>query len=242
MGNFAITLLTGIVILRIVLGAHFHGHEYKQYHDNRVNGGQLPMTASYEVNTTRKSYYDNDIKEEVKSRFEDKDSFWNKRKKRNGNNSDNAELARCDKNQTFCEDVPNYPQELVNEILAKNPNLLHYAFDDIGVSPQFDEEDLLCLSRVEIVHPKLAMNIQNQWKYILQAENFRQGARIEICVEPETKCRLIDDIAEGYIASCKQNYIYLMFLAISGDQARPDYFKLYSNCCCHVEFNPTKKR
>ncbi|EGI70030.1 hypothetical protein G5I_01183, partial [Acromyrmex echinatior] len=67
-------------------------------------------------------------------------------------NGDNlAEVTHCDYiKQTFCEDVPDYPQEFVNQMLAKNSSLLRYAYEDvIAVSPRLDnEEEPLCLSTV----------------------------------------------------------------------------------------------
>ena len=55
-------------------------------------------------------------------------SGWQVRK--NGDN--HAEVTRCDYiKQTFCEDVPDYPQEFVNQMLAKNSSLLHYAYEDV---------------------------------------------------------------------------------------------------------------
>lgn len=251
MGNFAIVLLTEVVILGVVLGARYHGHEsYKQYYNNHVSGGQLPMTDFY-----KESHYGNDVKEEVKYRFEDnsyfanKDGFSNEEQARNDGNSDYASVAYyCDykTKQTFCENVSNYPQELVNEILVRNSTLIGHAFEDvIAVSPRFDNnnEQPLCLSTEQLIHPKMAVNIKNQWNLILQADNFHQGIRIELCIEPNTKCRLIDDIAVGYETSCKQKFIYREMLALNErNETVQDYFRLPASCCCHVQFKADEER
>lgn len=43
---------------QIILGARFHGHNsYKQYYDNRVNGGQFKYSTTASYVTTEKSYY-----------------------------------------------------------------------------------------------------------------------------------------------------------------------------------------
>lgn len=38
-------------------------------------------------------------------------------------------VPRCE-GQTFCEDVDYYPTELVNEVLARDPSLMHYSSRD----------------------------------------------------------------------------------------------------------------
>ncbi|KYN16655.1 Protein spaetzle [Trachymyrmex cornetzi] len=188
------------------------------------------------------------MKEKVKSRFEaNKDDFefsegW---QVRNGGN--HTEVTRCDyTKQTFCEDVPDYPQEFVNQMLAKNSNLIHYAYEDvIALSPRLDnEEEPLCLSTERLIRPKTAINMKNQWMYIVQAgENFFQSIRIETCIEQDRKCRMIDDFAEGYVTMCKQKYIYRELSAISqgGDIVR-DYFRLPASCCCHVHFQAIEEK
>lgn len=52
---------------------------------------------------------------------------------RSGNDNINliGPTANCDKQQTFCEDVLNYPIEFVNQALATNSSLLHYGHEDI---------------------------------------------------------------------------------------------------------------
>lgn len=44
--------------------------------------------------------------------------------------------AHCDdRRQTFCEDVPYYPQDFVNRMLTENSNLLYYAHEDVVSRP-----------------------------------------------------------------------------------------------------------
>lgn len=52
---------------------------------------------------------------------------------RSGNDDINliGPTAKCDMQQTFCEDVSNYPKEFVNQALVINSNLLQYAYEDI---------------------------------------------------------------------------------------------------------------
>jgi hypothetical protein len=247
-----VLLIEAFVILPILLEARgYHGYDsYKQYYDNRVNGEQLkhPMTASDKI--TEKSHYHNDVKKEIKSRFEDNSKnansesdfvFPDEWQTRNGGNN-YIKVTHCDdKKQTFCEYVPYYPEKFVNQALAKNSSLLHYAHEDvIAVVPRSDtEEEPLCLSVERIIRPKTGLNLKDEWLFILQSNesNFHQSVRIETCQEEDAKCRMIDGFAEGYVTTCKQKYIYRELSAISNDgEIVRDYFRFPASCCCHVQF------
>lgn len=47
---------------------------------------------------------------------------------RNGGNT-YTKMTQCD--NIFCEDIPAYPQGLVNQMLARNSSLLQYAQQDV---------------------------------------------------------------------------------------------------------------
>ncbi|KMQ88412.1 protein spaetzle [Lasius niger] len=250
--KFAV-LLMKVLVLPIVLEAHFYrGYDsYRQYYD-RINSERL----KYPVKTSEESYYDhNNVKKEINSRFGDDkhtnvDSsfvFPNDEPQARNGNDDYIDVigpvATCDHvKQTFCEDVSNYPEEFVNQALAKNSSLLHYAYEDVlEIAPRTDtNENGLCISVERVIRPKAGQNLKNEWHFILQSNqsNFHQGVRIETCLDENTKCRLIDGFAEGYITTCKQKYIYRELSAISdnGEIIR-DYFRFPASCCCHVEFN-----
>jgi len=205
----------------IVFGARFHGqNSYKQYYNNRVNGGRLKSTtASYEM---EESYPNGDV---LRLR-NDGDTY--------------AKMTQCD--NIFCEDIPAYPQGLVNQLLTRNSSLLQYAQQDIiAVSPRFDnEEEPLCLSEERLISPKEAVNQNDESFWILQSDemNFHQTLRIEICKEQDAKCKIVDDFTEGYVTTCKQKYIYREMIAISKDgSGKPirDYFRLPASCCCHIQ-------
>ncbi|KAL6436723.1 hypothetical protein ACFW04_004866 [Cataglyphis niger] len=254
--KFTTVLLIEVLILPIVLEARFyHGQEsYRQYYDNRINSEQL----KYPVKIPEESYYDhNDVNEEINSRFGDNkhtnfDSSFvfpdDRLQARNGAGTYIiSPAAKCDdKQQTFCEHVPNYPEEFVNQAIANNSSLLHYAYEDIlTIEPRTDiNEEPLCVSVERVVRPKTGQNLNNKWRYILQSNesNFYQSVRIETCKEENAKCRMIDGFAEGYITTCKQKYIYRELSALSdnGEIVR-DYFSFPASCCCHVQFNVDEK-
>lgn len=240
------------IVLPIVLGARlYHGYDsYQEYYDNRVNNEQL-KPVSFPKKTAREERilpFSGLPLGDVKYSFEKKFVFPDvKFQIRNTGDNSNAEVsvgpvAMCDfLNQTFCEDVPNYPTEFVNRALLMNSTLMHYAHEDIiAIVPRLDTDDeTLCLSTEQVIRPKAAENMQNKWLYILQSNqtNFHQSIRVETCQEVNAKCKLIDDVAEGYVTSCKQKYIYRELSAISEDgEIIRDYFRFPASCCCHVQF------
>ncbi|XP_077266047.1 protein spaetzle-like [Temnothorax americanus] len=252
MGKFAVVLLTQtLLILPIILGSRFHNYEsYKQYYNNHVNGGLKPTTASYEM--PKDSYYNpNKVDTSVNNGIHasmDRFGFSDVWQMRSGDDN-YIGMTHCDhRRQTYCEDVPNYPQEFVNRMLAANSSLLHYASEDFkesGLTPKIDDQETpLCLSMEKLIHPKTAVNKDDVWLYILQSEEpkFSQGLRIEACSEENAKCEVIDGFAEGYITMCKQKYIYRELTAISetGEIIR-DYFRLPASCCCHIEYKAGKE-
>ncbi|XP_011258701.1 uncharacterized protein LOC105252814 [Camponotus floridanus] len=253
--KFTTVFLMEILILPIVLEADiYHGYNtYKQYYDSRINSEQL----EYPIEISEESYYDhNDVKKKINSRFGDDKRHTNidssfvfpddvlQARSGNGNGDINliGPTANCDKQQTFCENVLNYPKEFVNQALATDSSLLQYAYEDIlTIAPRTDlSEEPLCLSQERVIRPKTAQNLKNEWRFILQSNemNFSQSVRIETCKEENNKCRMIDGFAEGYITACKQKYIYRELSAISeNDEIVRDYFSFPASCCCHVQFN-----
>lgn len=144
--------------------------------------------------------------------------------------------------KTFCEDVAEYPSHLADEIIKKNPQLRNYQNDDavyninglrIGVPSTTD----LCPSHERVVYMRTAENAANEWRWILNTNNFTQGVRVETCIHEDETCRIIEGLASGYVSSCKQRYVYRQFLAMTSDgKVVQDAFRIPASCCCHVEF------
>ncbi|KAL6258337.1 hypothetical protein P5V15_010423 [Pogonomyrmex californicus] len=264
-GKSIIVLLEFFIVLPILEARVYHGYNsYKQYYNYRINGEQLkhPTITSDEIinkitneiiNKQYKQYENsNDMKEQIKSRFEDtskktdlKNDFIFPDEFQARNSDDNyVQVARCnDKKQTFCEDVPYYPIDFVNQAIIRNSSLLHYAHEDIvNIAQRADIDEIqLCPSQERKIYPKSAENLNKQWRYILQSNetNFHQGIRVETCDEEDSTCKMIDGMISGYVTTCKQKYIYRELSAISEDgRIIRDFFRLPASCCCHIEFQP----
>lgn len=50
----------------------------------------------------------------------------------------------------------------------------------IKIKLKFDT-NICLLFKERVIFPKSAMNKDNEWKYVANQENFKQGIRVEIC-------------------------------------------------------------
>lgn len=147
------------------------------------------------------------------------------------------------KESTYCEKLDSYPEELVTNAIRQNETLKYLAGVDVvsNIAQRIDVMDdmPLCVSTEQVIFPQSAENKDNQWKYIANQENFKQGIRIEKCSKENASCKVISSPAEGYKTSCKQKYVYRQLAAVLSDGSIvPDTFKFPSSCCCHVSFVP----
>ncbi|KAG7190866.1 hypothetical protein KM043_006927 [Ampulex compressa] len=148
---------------------------------------------------------------------------------------------------TFCEETPDYPEDVVNTAILSDSSLLHYANVDAvdAIAQRIDIADAepLCISIERVVYPKSAESMSKVWLYVVNQANFTQGVRIETCSEEDSSCKVIDGFAQGYITACKQKYIYRQLSAISpeGTIIR-EFFRFPASCCCHVQFTGAEAR
>ncbi|KYM79380.1 Protein spaetzle [Atta colombica] len=160
----------------------------------------------------------------------------------------------CRKN-TFCENVADYPRQLVNAAIQRNVSLRFLeSVDTVDSMPDVDDveqridtmsrESVLCPIREQVVYPQTAQNKENQWLFIVNQDDLKQGIRIEVCLNEGQKCNMVEGFAEGYKTSCKQKYIYRELAAVGSDgNIFKDQFRFPSSCCCHVKFtgDPTAR-
>ncbi|XP_015428959.1 PREDICTED: uncharacterized protein LOC107185720 [Dufourea novaeangliae] len=145
------------------------------------------------------------------------------------------------KGSTYCEKVDSYPENIVTNAIQQNESLRYLAGVDVvsDIAQRIDVMDdvPLCVSSEQVIFPQTAENKDNQWKYIANQENFKQGVRIEKCNKENTRCSVIGGPGEGYKTSCRQKYVYRQLAAVLSDgTVIPDTFKFPSSCCCHVTF------
>ncbi|OAD60601.1 Protein spaetzle [Eufriesea mexicana] len=140
------------------------------------------------------------------------------------------------KGSTYCEEVESYPENAVNEAIQRNGRV---SVVRINKNIIIMKLIMFYINNVEqVIFPQSAENKNNEWKFIANQENFKQGIRIEKCSKESSSCSVIGGLAEGYKTSCKQKYVYRELASILTDgTVVPDTFRFPSSCCCHVSFS-----
>jgi Spaetzle len=98
------------------------------------------------------------------------------------------DLRNC--TDTYCTQVPNYPSSFVAQLLRNQGSGFHEFFgEDVvisqNISQRFDNGDIeetLCQSTEVLVFPKLAQTRDDQWKLVVNEEQYKQGVRVERCL------------------------------------------------------------
>ena len=93
--------------------------------------------------------------------------------------------------KNYCEepDTTNYPLDLARRLLAKNPavggKLFKQVFDNecsnINIATRFFsiEDEQLCRGRQKVIFPRTALNLNNEWRFVVNIDNFTQAVEIE---------------------------------------------------------------
>lgn len=254
-----ILLLVFILSILEAAGASYHGYnsyyEYYKYYVNRMTMKitlKMSEQGNYKGDNVIVKHVDGNIQKSQKDNSNQAGSkkafvFPDDDRLRNDKSSYvetriNVNTPRCDNGQSFCENVQDYPQELVDRILEENPNLYAYATEDaVSINPRLDDEkDLFCSSSERIITPRKARSTNDDWVFIIQSEkkNFKQRLRVEICSKANHTCEIIDALPNGYYSSCTQKYVSRQILGVeNGTEIVTDIF-LPANCCCHLYFRP----
>jgi len=96
----------------------------------------------------------------------------------------------------YCEEEESdafYPREAVLEALSSNndinPALFSQLFDKNckDLKPRFFDidEEQLCSGIPKIIFPRQAKNLKDEWRYIVNIENYTQSVEIEECFNPD---------------------------------------------------------
>lgn len=250
--KFSVVVLMGIfVILPIVLQAGaYYGYDHKQFYPNQFN----TRYSNFQTSTPERNnpyYGHNGMQGKISSRHRASD--WDDRiifpdegsiQRRIGS-SKLRPVPRCI-GQTFCENISNYPQQLMNNIIARNSSLMQYSnvdAVDTSISHRMDgpDETTICVATERILYPKTAQSSNKEWMYLLQSNelNFLQGVKVEICEQAGTECKMVRVPGEGYVTECKQKYILRQLTAVDEDgKVTQAYFQFPASCCCHMYFRP----
>ena len=163
---------------------------------------------------------------------------------------------------TYCSRPAHYPAHLTRALLARQPavgvTLFKQVFDekcsdvrrDIGTRVFSLEEEQLCSGRQRVIFPRQALNLDNEWVFVVNIDNFTQAVEVEECegaavsssAPGQGSCLYGGAAGNNPLAtSCRQVYTQYKLLAVSSDQdsLEVDTFMLPSACACytHQSFN-----
>jgi len=170
----------------------------------------------------------------------------------------------CDDLSKYCTEVSNYPDFLTRSLLTKHPalngntgNLFKQVFDgqcedtrknSIGTRFFTIEDEQLCVGRQKVIFPKKALNLNNEWKFVVNIDNFTQAVEVEECEHSYSSSIEYSSDTFGSclyagssgknprLTACKQIYTEYKLLALSSSETNleVDSFLLPSACACYI--------
>merc|ERR1712232_1079723 len=189
--------------------------------------------------------------------------FQDRKKRQAGNPSD------CSNGRdNYCEETgsdSSYPTEAVLEALSGNneinPELFNQNCKDLKTRFFDIDEEQLCSGIPKIIFPRQAKNLKDEWRYIVNIENYTQSVEIEECFNPDfsidefestntTNSSVLfgnEEIIEEFgscqysgspgndpeLTVCRQLFTSHKLLALSNEgQLVVDSFQLPSACAC----------
>ncbi|XP_050343769.1 protein spaetzle isoform X3 [Nymphalis io] len=145
----------------------------------------------------------------------------------------------------ICEDIPNYPEELVKNLAQEieKRNISKFNKDVLDI-PQIaerigPEEEIieLCNSVERLYAPRAAQDANKEWFLIMNdKQKPQQTFRVEICQTRDSPCSSVAYFQNGYEARCVQKYMLRQMFAINDQKEvveRP--FQVPSCCSCVVK-------
>lgn len=161
--------------------------------------------------------------------------------------------------QLFREEVDNYPESEIANILKQTPsdvkdlfNVLNTQLDPhtnlterVAFHMSNDEdysgerEENVCSTTTRNIYPREA-NLRNSLVYIPNNHDFMQVIQAEICQHPNEDCRyLADSLPYGMTSACVQKYSYkkLLYMDPLDKRLSSDLFRYPSCCVCNVKFS-----
>nr|ATU82783.1 secreted Spaetzle-like protein [Pristhesancus plagipennis] len=155
-------------------------------------------------------------------------------------------VPECAKGRTFCETIDHYPSRYIANVLQESGVQFRGMFgkdvvDYSSLSHRIDVTDELplCPSAENVVYPKVAKNKDDQWLFVVNEGDYKQGVRVETCNFSDTdntqSCAFTEGFPLGYKTFCKQKYIYRKLIALDpAGKTTSDTFQLPSCCSCAV--------
>jgi len=150
-------------------------------------------------------------------------------------------ILPCPGGQLFCEVTPDYPANInITDTVVASRLIKNAIFDSkpklteqTQLRSSFLKEARACDNRKGTVYPKKAKNIEGQFVFIVNDDQYRQSVEIEQCLGEGEVC-LTDSDAPLPTTVCRQKFAtYRMYVVNEEGRQVYDSFSLPSACICH---------
>ncbi|XP_047528911.1 protein spaetzle-like isoform X2 [Vanessa atalanta] len=155
---------------------------------------------------------------------------------------ENLEIPDDCKGIGICEDIPNYPEDIVKSLIEdlEKSNISVFNKDALNVPTvsrrlESGDDTELCRSVEKIYAPRAARATDGQWFYILnERERPRQTFRLEICHTDNSPCSSAIYIQSSYEARCVQKYIIRQMIGLDSEKKILKLNIQVPSCCSCV--------
>lgn len=154
----------------------------------------------------------------------------------------------CTPEYPICNNVMDYPHDLINQIMDRQKDRYAEVFgDDVVVkngdklAQRFDNVDEegkpyqnICDSEEMVQYPRSGFNLDKKSVRIVNTKEYKQGVRVETCRNPGKSCQKLEQMFSK--TECRQFYHYRTILAINPETNEPykEQIKLPSCCKCVI--------
>ncbi|XP_037962894.2 protein spaetzle isoform X1 [Plutella xylostella] len=141
-----------------------------------------------------------------------------------------------------CEDLPDYPDELVEKLLKNlGEGRSRFRIDELeppAIAQRIgseNEEIELCDFDEKVIFPRAASDRDGKWYYIVNQRNYTlQGVRVEVCRNHEGECSKIASFPITYKAMCKQKKALRHLTALDTNGKLIELPFSFPSCCSCV--------
>lgn len=157
----------------------------------------------------------------------------------------------------FNEDVPDYPEAEISELLKKTPESLKNFFNELdtpldpnrNLSERIaynddyigsEREEPICRTVTRNVYPREA-KLDNTRVFVPNNDQFMQVISVDICQNPNEECNHLRGILpDGFSSTCTQKYAFkkLLYLEPTDERMDSGLFRYPSCCSCNIKTIP----
>lgn len=147
----------------------------------------------------------------------------------------------------FCEQVSQqlYPSHHVEAKLKKTADLYANFFNKIEMRDDFPDDPInLCDTYRRKIYPQMALNVDSDWRFVINQAEYRQPIHVELCQKRSSQCEFSNSFPSGYESSCTQKFTKIPLLSLNDDGEISTFeYEFPSHCQCDLHrINSAKSR